>query len=88
MLKEYNVEALRILSRDELKQLHMDQRFRGARVRFFLGDVRDKDRLYRAMNGVDIVVHTAALKQVPAAEYNPLEAVKTLRFVSEVLSVE
>ena len=76
-LKDYNVVALRILSRDELKQLQMDRRFKDPRIRFLLGDVRDKDRLYRAMNGVDIVVHAAALKQVPSAEYNPLEAVKT-----------
>lgn len=77
VLKEYNVEALRILSRDELKQLQMNQRFNDQRIRFLIGDVRDKDRLHRAMNGVDIVVHAAALKQVPAAEYNPIEAVKT-----------
>ncbi len=77
VLKEYNVEALRILSRDELKQLQMNQRFNDQRIRFLIGDVRDKDRLYRAMNGVDIVIHAAALKQVPAAEYNPIEAVKT-----------
>jgi len=77
VLKDYNVKALRVLSRDELKQLHMNQRFRDPRTRFLIGDVRDKDRLYRAMNGVDIVVHAAALKQVPSAEYNPLEAVKT-----------
>jgi UDP-N-acetylglucosamine 4,6-dehydratase (inverting) len=77
VLKEYDVAALRILSRDELKQLQMAQQFNNPRMRFFIGDVRDKDRLHRAMNGVDIVVHAAALKQVPAAEYNPLEAVKT-----------
>ncbi len=77
VLKEFNIRVLRILSRDELKQLQMAQRFKDNRIRFFIGDVRDKDRLYRAMNGVDIVVHAAALKQVPAAEYNPLEAVKT-----------
>ncbi len=77
VLKDYNVKALRILSRDELKQLQMRQRFNDRRMRILLGDVRDKDRLYRAMNGVDIVVHAAALKQIPSAEYNPLEAVKT-----------
>ena len=76
-LREHNIKALRILSRDEVKQLQMKQQFDDRRIRFFIGDVRDKDRLYRAMNGVDIVVHAAALKQVPAAEYNPLEAVKT-----------
>lgn len=77
VLKEHNIKALRILSRDELKQLQMSQQFNDKRIRFFIGDVRDKGRLYRAMDGVDIVIHAAALKQVPAAEYNPLEAVKT-----------
>lgn len=77
VLKEYNPKAIRILSRDELKQLQMSQQFKDDRLRFFIGDVRDKDRLHRAMNGVDIVVHAAALKQVPSAEYNPFEAVKT-----------
>jgi UDP-N-acetylglucosamine 4,6-dehydratase (inverting) len=77
VLKEFNIRALRIFSRDELKQLQMAQRFNDTRLRFLIGDVRDKDRLYRGMNGVDVVIHAAALKQVPAAEYNPLEAVKT-----------
>lgn len=77
VLKEHNPDSLRILSRDEVKQLQMNQQFNDNRIRFFIGDVRDKDRLYRALSGVDIVVHAAALKQVPAAEYNPLEAVKT-----------
>jgi UDP-N-acetylglucosamine 4,6-dehydratase len=68
-----------IYSRDELKQYEMAQAFRGheERLRFFLGDVRDLPRLQRAFHGVDLVVHAAALKQVPAAEYNPFEAVKT-----------
>lgn len=77
ILKEKGIKALRILSRDELKQLEMHQKFNDERLRFFIGDVRDKERLSRAMNGVDIVIHAAALKQVPAAEYNPIEAVKT-----------
>jgi len=77
VLNEFNPDSLRILSRDEVKQLQMSQQFDDNRIRFLIGDVRDKDRLYRAMSGVDIVVHAAALKQVPAAEYNPLEAVKT-----------
>src|SRR2546425_1396955 len=77
VLKEHRIAALRILSRDELKQLHMQQQFNDARIRFFIGDVRDRERLYRSMHGVDVVVHAAALKQIPAAEYNPLEAVKT-----------
>lgn len=67
-----------VFSRDELKQYEMQQSHPGERrLRFFLGDVRDRDRLYRALDGIDVVVHAAALKQVPAAEYNPFEAVKT-----------
>ncbi|MEW5919766.1 MAG: UDP-N-acetylglucosamine 4,6-dehydratase (inverting) [Bacillota bacterium] len=66
-----------VFSRDELKQYEMSQRFSDPRIRFFLGDVRDKNRLYRAFDGVDIVIHAAALKQVPACEYNPFEAIKT-----------
>ncbi len=66
-----------ILSRDELKQYEMRQDFPADALRFFIGDVRDKDRLYRAFDGVDYVIHAAALKQVPAAEYNPFEAIKT-----------
>src|SRR3989344_2068844 len=66
-----------IFSRDEFKQHHLAQELTDERVRFFLGDVRDLPRLQRAFNGVDIVVHAAALKQVPALEYNPLEAIKT-----------
>jgi UDP-N-acetylglucosamine 4,6-dehydratase len=77
VLKEQLPKVVRILSRDELKQLQMHQRLNDDRIRFFIGDVRDEQRLYRAMSGVDVVVHAAAMKQVPAAEYNPLEAVKT-----------
>jgi len=66
-----------ILSRDELKQSQMQSKFRDTRFRYFLGDIRDKERLERGFEGVDIVVHAAALKQVPALEYNPFEAVKT-----------
>ena len=69
-----------VYSRDELKQFQMRQDYpvdRFPNLRFFIGDVRDRDRMYRAFDGVDIVVHAAALKQVPAAEYNPLEAIKT-----------
>jgi len=76
-LKEWNPASVRIYSRGELLQWEMQQKIQDERLRFFIGDVRDKDRLYRAMNDVDIVVHAAALKQVPAAEYNPMEAVKT-----------
>jgi len=77
LLKEWNPESVRIYSRGELLQWEMQQKIQDERLRFFIGDVRDRDRLSRAMNDVDIVVHAAALKQVPAAEYNPMEAVKT-----------
>ena len=75
-----DVGRLVIFSRDELKQFEMQQEFAALRhpgLRFFIGDVRDAARLARAMEGIDIVVHAAALKQVPAAEYNPFEAIKT-----------
>jgi UDP-N-acetylglucosamine 4,6-dehydratase len=78
VLAEYEIEALRIFSRDELKQWNLQQEYPGEdRLRYLLGDVRDLDRLRRAFRGVDVVVHAAALKQVPACEYNPFEAVKT-----------
>lgn len=74
----YPIRKLIILSRDEMKQYEMSHLFPGeSRIRFFIGDVRDERRLHRAFNGVDYVIHAAALKQVPAAEYNPFEAVKT-----------
>jgi UDP-N-acetylglucosamine 4,6-dehydratase (inverting) len=75
-----DLERLVIFSRDELKQFEMAQSFPAERypqLRFFLGDVRDRDRIRRALEGVDTVVHAAALKQVPAAEYNPFECIKT-----------
>ncbi len=81
VLKRFNPKKIIVYSRDELKQYEMQQdaRFRkeGVLMRYFIGDVRDEKRLTRAMEGIDIVVHAAALKQVPAAEYNPFEAVKT-----------
>jgi UDP-N-acetylglucosamine 4,6-dehydratase (inverting) len=77
-LKKYNPTKLIIFSRDEMKQWEMAKKFcNDERVRFFIGDVRDKDRLYRALDGVDYVVHAAATKIVPTAEYNPFECVKT-----------
>jgi len=77
-LKKYNPKKIIIFSRDEMKQWDMAKKFEGdPRVRFFIGDVRDKDRLYRALDGVDYVVHAAATKIVPTAEYNPFECVKT-----------
>lgn len=66
-----------IYSRDELKQFEMAQTFNSAQMRYFIGDVRDQPRLFQAMQGVDLVVHAAALKHVPAAEYNPMECIKT-----------
>lgn len=74
---EQNVKKVIVFSRDELKQFEMAQEYTDSRIRFFIGDVRDKDRLYRAFDGVDIVIHAAALKHVGACEYNPFEAVKT-----------
>lgn len=74
---EYDIKKIIVFSRDELKQYEMEQEYRDSRIRFFIGDVRDKERLYRAFNGVDIVVHAAAMKHVTACEYNPFEAVKT-----------
>lgn len=77
-LARYNPKKIIIFSRDEMKQWAMAKKFQGDhRVRFFIGDVRDKDRLYRALDGVDFVVHAAATKIVPTAEYNPFECVKT-----------
>lgn len=80
LLEVYGVRKAIIFSRDELKQFEMQQGYPEKRypgLRFFIGDVRDRKRLYRAFDGVDVVIHAAALKQVPTAEYNPLEAIKT-----------
>ena len=77
-LAKYNPRKIIIFSRDEMKQWEMAKLFQGdSRVRFFIGGVRDKDRLYRALDGVDYVVHAAATKIVPTAEYNPVECIKT-----------
>jgi len=77
LLKHHQPRRLVIFSRDELKQYEMSQRFNQPCMRYFLGDVRDVERLRQAFHGVDIVIHAAALKQVPAAEYNPMECIKT-----------
>jgi UDP-N-acetylglucosamine 4,6-dehydratase len=78
LLGEHQPHAVRIFSRDELKQSELQVRYQGdSRLRFFIGDVRDRDRLVRATRGCDVIIHAAALKQVPACEYNPFEAVQT-----------
>jgi UDP-N-acetylglucosamine 4,6-dehydratase len=78
LLSQHNPKKVIIYSRDELKQYEMSIEFQAdKRLRFFIGDVRDKDRIYRAFAGVDFVVHAAAMKHVGASEYNPMEAIKT-----------
>jgi UDP-N-acetylglucosamine 4,6-dehydratase/5-epimerase len=77
-LREHNPKKIIILSRDEIKQWDMAQKFKNdPRLRFFIGDVRDRERLYRAFSEVDYVIHAAATKIVPTAEYNPFECIKT-----------
>ncbi|HEY6898504.1 MAG TPA: UDP-N-acetylglucosamine 4,6-dehydratase (inverting) [Rhodocyclaceae bacterium] len=77
LLAHHQPRRIIVYSRDELKQFEMQQEFNQPAMRYFIGDVRDKERLTQAMNGVDVVIHAAALKQVPAAEYNPMECIKT-----------
>jgi UDP-N-acetylglucosamine 4,6-dehydratase len=78
LIRDHNPKKVIVFSRDELKQYEMQAKgFNQPNLRYFIGDVRDRERLIRAMHGVDIVVHAAALKQVPACEYNPMEAIKT-----------
>ncbi len=77
VLSQHDPAAIRIFSRGEKKQYDMMNKFKDERLRFLIGDVRDRDRLHRAMTSADIVVHAAALKQVPTCEYNPIEAVRT-----------
>lgn len=77
LLQRYKPNKIIIYSRDELKQYEMQQKFNAPCMRYFIGDVRDQERLVRAMKGIDYVIHAAALKQVPAAEYNPTECIKT-----------
>lgn len=74
---EMDVKKVIVFSRDELKQYEMAQEYTDSRIRFFIGDVRDKERLFRAFDGVDVVIHAAALKHVGICEYNPFEAIKT-----------
>jgi UDP-N-acetylglucosamine 4,6-dehydratase len=77
VFRDYRPRRVVVFSRDELKQFDMQQEFSSDKMRFFLGDVRDGDRLRQAMRDIDMVIHAAALKQVPAAEYNPMECIKT-----------
>lgn len=77
LLEKHNPKRVIAFSRDELKQFEMQQAIQSPKLRFFLGDVRDKERLYRAFDGVEVVIHAAAMKQVPASELNPMEAIKT-----------
>ena len=77
ILRDYKPNKVIIYSRDELKQFEMQQEFSGPQMRYFIGDVRDRNRLTQAMSRVDYVIHAAALKQVPAAEYNPMECINT-----------
>ena len=83
ILKRYRPRKLIIYSRDELKQFEMQQAIQSPKLRYVLGDVREKARLYRAIDGVDVVIHAAAMKQVPASELNPIEAIKTNIFGAE-----
>jgi UDP-N-acetylglucosamine 4,6-dehydratase len=77
LLKNYNPKRIVVLSRDELKQFEMQQTYNASCMRYFIGDVRDKERMTMAMRDIDYVIHAAALKQVPAAEYNPTECIRT-----------
>jgi UDP-N-acetylglucosamine 4,6-dehydratase len=77
VLKDDEVNKLVVFSRDELKQFEMAEQINSPKLRYFLGDVRDYQRLLQATNGIDIIVHAAAMKQIPASEYNPMEAIKT-----------
>lgn len=77
ILERYKPKKIIIFSRDELKQFEMQQKYNDSCMRYFIGDVRDRQRLIEAMDGVDYVIHAAAMKQVPAAEYNPMECIKT-----------
>ena len=89
ILKRYRPKRLVIYSRDELKQYEMAQEFSPEKygcMRYFIGDVRDREQLEQAMNGIDFVMHAAALKQVQAAEYNPMDSIKTNLHVAETVN--
>ena len=77
LLADDEVSKVVVFSRDELKQFEMQENFSSPKLRYFLGDVRDYQRLLRATDGIDVIIHAAAMKQIPAAEYNPMEAIKT-----------
>ena len=77
ILRDYKPKKIVIYSRDELKQYEMSQKYAGTEMRYFIGDVRDRERLNTAMQNIDYVIHAAAIKHVPVAEYNPLECIKT-----------
>ena len=77
LLERYKLKRLVIYSRDELKQFEMQQEYTAPCMRWFIGDVRDKARLTEALRGIDFVIHAAAMKQVPASEYNPMECIRT-----------
>src|SRR3989338_7155693 len=77
VLEQHNPARVVAFSRDELKQFEMQQDVNSPKLKYMLGDVRDQDRLYHVLDGIDLVVHAAAMKQVPASEHNPMEAIKT-----------
>jgi len=77
LLKNFNPKKIIVFSRDELKQFEMSQKFNDPRIRYLIGDVRDSERINRLLNGIDYVIHAAALKHVPIAEYNPTECIQT-----------
>ena len=77
ILQDDQVNKVIVFSRDELKQFEMQSVYNSPKLRYFLGDVRDYERLKQATDGVDVIIHAAAIKQIPAAEYNPMEAIKT-----------
>ena len=87
LLKNTKLNKLIVYSRDENKQFEMQNKTKDKRLRFFLGDVRDQKRLEMALNNVDYVIHAAALKHVPAAEYNPFESIKTNIYGSESVAL-